>query len=399
MTSYRNSETRPPIMQGSPPKLIVPRREWDRAPWNRWAFQHIREIVPTVEVWRGHGHRQHFKRTERELEGLEFDTDAGRTTLTQHLDDTYTDGFLVLKSGELVLERYFNGMTERTLHLSQSVAKSIVGTTFGILAGRGVVDPAALVTDHLPELEATGWQGATLQQVLDMTTGVRFDETYENPYSDIGKVDVACGWKPPPAGSDPDFRWPANMWELILGLREKVRPHGESFVYRSIETDVLGFVLERVTGKRLSEIVSEEIWQKIGAEESACFTVDSAGTSVADGGFNATLRDYGRFGQLILDGGRGIVPAAWIEATRNGKYEQVYNPSFPEGSYRNQFWIEDERSRTLMARGVFGQLIYISFDHNMVVVKLSSYPDFSNIAFSKATLAAIHAIAAELGGA
>jgi CubicO group peptidase (beta-lactamase class C family) len=186
------------------------------------------------------------------------------------------------------------------------------------------------------------------------------------------------------------------MWELILRLVETVRPHGAAFQYRSIETDVLAFVMERVTGKRLPELVSEELWQKLGAEESACFTVDSAGYALADGGFNATLRDFGRFGQLILDGGRGIVPADWIEATRTGVHGPVFNEAFPYGSYKNQFWIEDQQSRSLMCRGVFGQLIHISFDHRMVVVKLSTYPDCLHTGYAKGTLAAIHAIAAAL---
>jgi hypothetical protein len=187
------------------------------------------------------------------------------------------------------------------------------------------------------------------------------------------------------------------MWELILGLTETVRPHGTQFEYRSIETDVLAFVMERATGKRLAELVSEELWQKIGADESACFTVDSAGYAIADGGFNATLRDYARFGLTILNDGGGIVPPDWIAATRNGAHGPGYSPSLPRGAYRNQFWIEDPRSRNLLCRGVFGQLIYMSWDTNTVVVKLSSWPDFTNVPYTLATLNAIHAIEAVLG--
>ncbi|MBX3569133.1 MAG: serine hydrolase [Rhizobiaceae bacterium] len=396
MTSYKNSEPPPPIMQGSPPSLVPPRLDWDRPPWNRWSFQHIREILPTAEVWRGNGHRARFDRAEQDLDGLRFDTDAGPTTLAAHLDESYTDGILVLKNGTIVVERYFNGMTERTLHLSQSMAKSVTATVFAILAGRGEMDASAQVTDYMPELAATGWRGATLQQVLDMTTGVRFDESYENPCSDIGQVDVATGWKPVPPDSDPDFRWPSHMWELVLGLRDVVRPHGEAFEYRSIETDVLAFAMERVTGKRLPQLVSEEIWQKIGAEESACFTVDPAGYAVADGGFNATLRDYGRFGQLVLDGGRGLFPAAFIDETRTGRHGPQYSTSMPNAAYRNQFWIEDPLSRSLMCRGVFGQLIHMNFDDGIVVVKLSSWPDFVDPVLSRATLAAVRAVAEEL---
>jgi len=398
MNSYRNSDPRPAIMQGSPPQMVPPRLDWDRPPWNRWAFQHIREILPTVEVWRGDGPVRQLARNEVDLDDLPtVDSTGAATTLAGNLDETYTDGFLVLKGGAIAYERYFNGMTPRTPHLSQSMAKSVTATVFGILVGRGSIDPAALVTRYLPELEATGWHGATLQHVLDMTTGVRYSEEYTDRYSDMGQTDVAAGWKPIPPGSDPAFRWPTHIWEQILGLKEVERPHGEKFVYRSIETDILAFTMERVTGKRLPQLVSEELWQKIGAEESACFTVDGAGYALADGGFNATLRDYGRFGLTILENGGGIVPPAWIEATRNGVHGPHFNESLPNGSYKNQFWLEDPKSRTLMCRGVFGQLIYINWDYDMVVVKLSTYPDFGNIAYSVSTLKAIHAIAAELG--
>jgi CubicO group peptidase (beta-lactamase class C family) len=394
MQSYRNSDPAPPIMRGSPPAMTVPLIDWDRPPWNRWAFQHIRELLPTAEVWRGHGHRSRLREEARDLDGLAVeDSEGGPTTLAGLLDETYTDGFIVIRDGVVAYERYFNGLTPRTLHLSQSVSKSITGALFGILAGRGVVDPMRSVTEYLPELSATAWAGATVQHVLDMTTGVRFSEEYTDRISDVGQVDVACGWKPIPPEADPDMRWPAHVWELILRLTERTRPHAAAFEYRSIETDVLAFIMERATGKRLPELVSQEIWQKIGADESACYTVDRAGYALAEGGFNATLRDYARFGLMLLDNGGGIVPADWVEATRTGTHGPDYNPSFPEGSYHNQFWIEDPRSRTLMCRGVFGQLIWISWEANMVVVKLSSYPDFSNIAYSKATLKAVHAIA------
>jgi CubicO group peptidase (beta-lactamase class C family) len=174
-----------------------------------------------------------------------------------------------------------------------------------------------------------------------------------------------------------------------------MRPHGKLFDYRSIETEVLGFCMERVTGKRLPQIVSEELWQKLGAEESANFTVDVSGAALADGGFNAALRDYGRFGLLILENGGGVIPAAWIEATRNGNHAIFHDPytfDLPEGAYRNQFWIEDPRSRSLLCKGVFGQMIYINWEHRLVAVKLSTWPDFLNRDWNVATLKAIHAV-------
>ncbi|MBI1217439.1 MAG: serine hydrolase [Rhodobacteraceae bacterium] len=378
MDPYRNSDPRPPIMAGAPPSLVPPRLEWDRAPWNRWSFQHIREVQPTAEVWRGAGPVAPLARAERNLDDLDVpQVGGGRGPLSRLLDDTYTDGFLLMQDGRVVVEQYFNGMGPRSLHLSQSVAKTITGAVAGRLIARGLLDPAAPVTDYLPELAATGWAGAALQHVLDMTTGVRFDETYTNPTSEMGQLDVASGWKPPPPGADPAFVWPGHVWELILSLKDQVRPHGARFEYRSIETDVLAFCMERVAGKRLPQLVSEELWQPMGAEESACFTVDPAGYALADGGFNATLRDYARFGQLFLSG--DIVPPGWLAATRtrNGaEFPPEARATLPEGGYRNMTWLGNRDASLLLARGVFGQLIYIDLAHNAVAVKLSSWPEF-----------------------
>jgi CubicO group peptidase (beta-lactamase class C family) len=400
MPSYRNSDVMLPIMQGSPPALVPPRMDWDRPPWNRWSFQHVREILPTAEVWRGNGPVRTLPRVDFNLDGLAVTDSAGSpTTLLGLLDEQYTDGFLILKHGAVAYERYFNGMTERTLHLSQSVAKSFTGMVAGILVERGLLDVNAQVTTYLPELAETGWRGATLSQVLDMTTGTRFSEEYINPYSDVGQVDVASGWKPIPADSEPAFKWPRHMWELVLGLTETDRAHGELFSYRSIETDVLAFCMERVTGKRLPQLLSEEIWQKAGMEESACMTVDVAGFVLADGGLNACLRDYGRFGQMILEKGAGVIPPSWIDATRKGNHDifkEPYTFSMPQGAYRNQFWIEDPVSKAILAKGVFGQLIYINWNYNMVAVKLASAPDFLNRPFDVAMFQALHAIAKAL---
>jgi CubicO group peptidase (beta-lactamase class C family) len=375
----------------------VPKSEWDRAPWNRWSFQHVADILPTVAISRGTGPVRELPRKERDdLDGLQVAGIGGETVaLAGFLKQTFTDGFLVLGDGAIVYERYLNDMTAETLHLSQSVAKSFTGMLAGILARRRVIAISAPLTDYVSELEATAYRGATLRHVLDMTSGVRFTEDYTDPCSDMGRADVASGWKPIPAGADPAMHWPQSMVELIMSLRDLDREHGEAFAYRSIETDVLALVLERATGKRLAQMISEELWQKLGMEQDANMTVDSSGFALADGGLNACLRDYGRFGQMILEEGAGIVPAGWIEATRTGNHQLFgapYTAVLPEGAYRNQFWIEDPRSRNLMARGVFGQLIYIDFKHRIVVVKLSSWPEFVNPAWTVATLAAVRAI-------
>ena len=386
------------IMQGFPvpQDQRVPHQEWDRAPWNRWTFQHVSEYVPTTEVWRGNGPVRPLERHLQDVGGIEFDNaDGHRSTLQHWIDSSYTDGILALHHGAIVLEQYHNGMNERTLHLSQSMAKSVVATVAGILIGRGAIDPTQQISQYLPELQATAWKGATLQQVMDMTTGVRYVEDYEALDSDIAITDIAGGWKQ----SKPDFPTPRCIWDQILTLTEQVREHGEKFQYRSIETDVLAHCLERVTETRLAELVSRELWQPMGCEESARFTVDPVGYALANGGLNATLRDYARFGQLLLQKGKlgdiQLVPADWIADIHNADHDlfaEPYTKTAPNGGYRNQFWIEDVDRPGFMARGVFGQLIYIDPADDLVVVKLSSWPEFTSVPGLITALNAIHAI-------
>jgi len=408
MKSYRNSDVPPPIMLGSPvsPKWRVPHAQWDQPPWNRWTFQNVRQILPTTNVRRSAGLGQPLESDLQDLSNLSFKSvDGNPLTIPGLLDETYTDGFLVYMDGRIIHESYYNGMDAGTLHLAQSVSKSIVATVTGIMIGQGLLNPAELLSVYLPELGNTGWAGASLQQALDMTSGVKFVEEYTDIDSDIGRTDVASGWRPIPGNALPDSYWPSCIWDQILSLKEKDAQHGERFYYRSIETDVIAHVMERVAGMRLADLVSQELWSPMGAEHDACFTVDSAGYALADGGFNATLRDFARFGLLYLnDGRRGneqIIPQTWVQDVRSGDhglFNDVARQSLPKGCYRNQFWIEDVSGTAVMCRGVFGQLIYIAPEDNMIVVKLSSWPEFLNQKHSLNTQAGIREIARALKG-
>lgn len=376
-----------------PRQLAIPHAEWDRAPWNRYTFQHVREQVPTAQVRRSSAPYA-WRLAPQDLGAISFECDGRRMNVAEFLASSYTDGFCVVHRGALITEHYDNGMNAHSIHLVQSVSKSVTATVLGILAGRGEIRTDALVTHYLPELEATAYRGATVQQLLDMTSGVLWDEDYTAPDSHCAQMDVAAGWK---SGGKPG--WPENMWEQVLTLTQARGPHGQDFSYRSIETDVLGFVLERVSGTRLPELASRELWAPMGAAEDGCFTVDPTGFACANGGFNATLRDLARFGLLYASGGeaqgRQLVPTAWIDQTRNGNpelFKGAYREVLPRGAYRNQFWLEEAGRRVLLARGVFGQLIYMDPDAELVAVKLSTWPEFINPARTRTALAAIRAI-------
>ena len=379
-------------------RATLPMDDWDRGPWNRWTFQHIGEILPTQRVWRGPGPVSPLPDDTQDILSLPFAHDGTEEKLGDYFSSMETDGLLVLHRGKVIVERYDNDMERNTLHLSQSVGKSVAGAVAGVLVGQGVIDPDAPITHYLPELEATAYKGATLRHVLDMTSGVVFNEDYTAPDSHMAQMDVACGWKTYGA---PD--WPKTMWDLILSLKEQERPHGAEFHYRSIETDVLSFAMQAATGLSIADLISQHIWQPMGAEEDASLTLDPAGYGLACGGFNASLRDYARFAHIYASGGRAngrqVVPPAWIADTQKAdasRFTEGYRHVLPHGAYRNQFWVERAGGPVMLARGVFGQMLFIDPEADFVGVVLSSWADFVNPERTRKTLSAMRAIRAVL---
>jgi CubicO group peptidase (beta-lactamase class C family) len=377
---------------------------WDWPPQNRWAFQHIGDFLKTERIARGHGPARGLGDARQDITGITFtDIDGARRSVGEMLERTWTDGFLVLHDGKLIAEHYMNGMTQASLHLSQSVVKSFTSTLVGILAGQGLIDIEKPVTHYLPELATCGYAGATVSQVLDMRSGVKFGEDYLAPDSEVAQLDRASGWKPRRDASDT-----LTTKGQILTLTQE-RPHGGPMLYRSIETEVLGWILSRVSGQSLAMLMSGELWQKMGCEADANITVDAEGTALADGGLSATLRDYARLGQLFLDdgawGAQQIVPAAWVAACRTGDVE-AFKPNyierysnFPNAAYAKQWWVLDSVAGTHNARGIYGQLIHVEPRRRLVVAKLSTWPDPVNDDLSATTYRAIDAIGKELSRA
>ncbi|SPJ30478.1 serine hydrolase domain-containing protein [Falsiruegeria mediterranea] len=389
------------IMQGfpPPPEKRPSLENWDLAPFNRWTFQNMRSLFPTVDVRPGPDTRE-FKQAHRDLLEIEFQTfDEGHLSVAAWLTESYTDGFLVLKGDQIIAEIYANDFTPDATHLGQSVSKSLIGSLAGVLHGEGKLDLLEPLENIVPELAATGYAGCTVDQALDMLSGVRFTEDYGLLGSDMTRVDVASGWRPVRKGEiKPTIR------DVILTLRQE-RPHGQAFSYRSIETDVIAWALERVSGEDLASLLSNRIWQKIGCAHSGFFTVDDAKTALADGGFNATLRDYARFGRMMADGGKvggqQVVPASWVSGICSGadpsKHGDPYDVLSPQGAYRRFWWVHDPGRGMFMARGVFGQLIFIDQTADVVIVKLSSWPDYLIQSYSHDAVRACEAISRVLG--
>jgi hypothetical protein len=316
------------------------------------------------------------------------------------LERTYADGFLVLRGGRVAMEHYGGGMTPATTHLLQSVSKSIAGTVAGVLVGRGLIDPDAPVTAYIDELAGTSFEGATVRHVLDMRTGTAYDETYDDPASDVFLTEVLAGWRPP--AGEPAA---AHVYEQITQLRN-ARPHGQVFDYRSILTELLAWMLERASGMRYPELVSEALWSRIGAEQDADITIRH-GVALPDGGVCATLRDMARFGLMHLREGRvgdaRVVPRDWVLDTRHGDEECIAAYARAEDievhageMYRNQFWVL-ERDAVYAALGIHGQMVWINVPADVVCVKLSTWPAPTDEELEGCCLAAFAAIADALG--
>ncbi|MFQ6163466.1 serine hydrolase domain-containing protein [Sinorhizobium meliloti] len=358
-----------------PGAQLIPRQGWDMPPWNRWTYQHVREMTPTAPIWRGPGPVRSMPQSLQPLGDLIVKFHDGNRSVDEFLERSFTDGFLVLHRGQIVFERYMNNFAPQKQHLLMSATKSFVGMLTGILVNKGLINLEKPVSYYLPELAVTAYRGATVQHVLNMTSGVFYDESQKEG-SHMQQAQHAGWYRQHVPG------WPRTYWELILSLKKAERPHGSLFNYRSIETDVLGFVLERVSGLTQSNLLSQEVWAPMGAEEDAYIVVDDAGFAISGGGMCATMRDLGRFAWLLADGGawdgRQIIPHSWIKETRcdDGQlFQGTYRELLPNGAYSNQFWIEDTHRRTLWARGFGGQSIYVDPDAAFAAVKLSAWPE------------------------
>jgi hypothetical protein len=396
------------LMQGfpPPPDARVTLANWQEPPFNRWSFSHMRELVPTQRISRGSGPVTPLPTSPLALGKIALHrVDGTRASVDEVLEDTYTDATVVVHGGRVVLERYAGETAPGTPHLLMSISKSVVGCVVGNLVERGLLSPSHLVTDHVPELEQSGYRGASLRDILDMRSGVEFSEDYTDLTAEVRVIEQAIGWRPAS-----DRRVPRSMYAYLTTLGG-TGEHGGVFDYRSCETDVLGWVCERATNTRMADLISELVWSPIGAERDAEITCDGAGTAIHDGGMCATARDLARFGVMLLAGGeaagRRVVPAAWLRESWTADPDileafarSVSGPYLPGGWYRNKFWfVPREHNVALLCLGIYGQMLYVNRGTGTVAAKLSSWPDAQSPAMLHDTLRAFDAIGAVLAGA
>lgn len=389
-------------MVGSPPPpdriVRFDDGSYFRFPALRWSVANFRELMPTVNVSRGLGAPVELPRALRsDIDALTFTPTGASTPMTweQSLAANYTDGIAVLHRGKLVYERYFGVLTPQGQHAAMSVTKSFIGTLAAMLVAEGQLDPARRVADYVPELAVSAFGNATVRQLMDMTTGLRYREDYADPNAEVWAHAAAGNPLPKPA----DYQGPRSYYEFLTTVQAQGQ-HGEAFGYRTINTDALGWVLARVTGRTVPQLLSERIWSRLGTEQDAYMNVDSTGTAFAGGGLSLGLRDMARFGEMLRNGGmfngQRVLPAEAVADIRRGGDKAAFAkgyPQLPGWSYRNMWWVTNNDHGAFMARGVHGQSIYIDPTAEMVLVRFASNPVASNSANDPTSLPAYHALA------
>ncbi|MCS6766912.1 MAG: beta-lactamase family protein [Candidatus Protistobacter heckmanni] len=388
-------------MQGFPPppdKLI---RFADgsgyRFPQLRWTFNHYRELLPTANVARGKGPVSALPAAPVDLDGISFKTMTGASmNWTEALAKFYTDGILVMHKGKVVYEKYFGEGREDRQHIAMSVTKSFVGTLAAMLVAEGKLDPAAPVTKYLPEMKDTAYADATVRQVMGMTVGVKYSENYADPNADIWVYARSGGMLP----AGPDYKGPRNFYDYLVTLK-KEGAHGEGFACKTVNAEVLAWIVKRVSGMRLADLLSERIWKPMGAEFDAYFQVDSLGNESGGGGLNTALRDLARFGETLRnDGyfnGKQILAKEVVADIRKGAsksdFAKAGYQTLPGFSYRNMWWVSHNEHGVYMARGIHGQTIYVDPKAEMVIVRYASHPIAANGANDPISLPAFAAAA------
>lgn len=377
---------------------------WKWPEYFAFALTRMEEIFPSAGIPRGIGSVCEYVSQDNDFRSLAIDAkkwtaadDEGWTTVGDVLANTFTDAWLVTRGGVAIAEEYAWPMKPARRHMLFSVSKSVVSIVVGALADAGLLRVDDLVTTHIPALAKSGYAGATIRDLLDMRSGVKFSEEYLEDGSEIRKLFEAVDFAPRTPTSAHGIK------DFLTGLTRE-REHGTSFVYRSCETDVLAWVCENVVGRPFAVVASDFVWSRIGAAHAAQVCQDRWGGSIADGAISSTVRDLGRFGEMIARGGVNadgtrVVSEAWIDDIFAGGpdsaqvfAESASGPSYPGGMYRSQFWVPSASRDVVIGIGIHGQMLYIDRATQTVGVKLSSDPEPVSLAAQHGTLAMFEAI-------
>lgn len=343
----------------------------------RWSMRNVERLRTGARIWRGEGVVAALPRRPRNIAALAVPGPVA--SVERYLELTCADAFIVMHRGRIVEERYLSGMQPQDWHAVNSVSKSFVGVLVEQFIAEGKIERDAQAQRYVPELAGSALGEANIGDLLDMLLQYQFGEGEPHTLGLQTLALQAIGTLPQPKG----YSGPNGIYEL-LAMARTTGPSGKHFRYDNGNTETLAWVLHRVSGKDVAALVSERIWQPMGAEFDAMISLDPVGTPAGSGGIVATARDLARFGEMIRNGGRAngkqlldpSIIARLMEGGDRAAFAASQNARFLSNhSYRSQWWVRhDGTGGAIYARGQFGQTIYVSPGDEMVVVQLGAYP-------------------------
>ena len=402
LTASESDPIRMGWMQGFPPAedrmVSMADGSFFEFPALRYSVCNMRLFMPTRDVKSPQVDQYKFHvRLDKNIDKIKFVPmfETEEITWREALDKVYTDGIIVLHKGVIIYERYFGALTPDGTHAAMSCSKTFTGTLGAMLVSEGVLDQHKTAGEYVPELKGCAFGDATIRELLDMTTAIRYREDYSDPTAEVWKFSEAGNVFRPA-----NYSGYKNFYDYIVTVK-KAGEHGKKFAYKTINTDVLAWVISRVTGKNIADLLSERIWIPMGAHRDGYYQVDASGIPFAGGGFNASLRDYAMFGEMVRNGGlfngkRIMQETVYYDIVMNGdnsKFDEKSYPNLKGWGYRNMWWVTNNKDKAFMARGVHGQAIYIDPAAQMVIVRLASHPEASNAVNDPYSLPAYQAVA------
>lgn len=405
---YLNAEESNPNkmewMKGFPPEenktLFAADGSFFEFPALRYSVNHIREFYPTRPVFCGKKGYKFKTKFDDNIDFLEFVPWGEKNPITwkESLEKNYTDGIIILHKGKIVYEKYPAGLKQNGVHSAMSVSKSFTGILAAILIDEGAINPNKLVKDYIPELKGSGFADATVRQVLDMTTAVEYSEDYNNKNAEVWKFSASGNVFRPY-----DYNGPKNYYEYLKTVKKiSGQEHGEIFGYKTVNTELMGWIISRVTQKDITQLISEKIWIPMHANYDGFYQLGTAGIAFAGGGFSLNLRDMALFGELLRNGGKlngkQIISQTAVKEVSSGGSKEVFEksgeyPLLKNWSYHNMWWITNNSHNAFTARGVHGQTIYVDPAAKTVIARFASNPLASNKYIDPFSIPAYEAVA------
>jgi len=361
------------IAKMNPPGLLVDAYSYMAQPYSFYYFHHMDELGFRLEWVRKGSDVYPLKEATRNL-SLSYAFHGGNYSLDDYFKRNFVTGFLVLHDDQILLEKYFHGADENSRFVSQSVGKSIVSILVGAAVSDGTIksvnDP---VVKYLPYLSTSGYRDVTIKNLLEMSSGVDYSEDYKDPKSGAALIGAAL------LTGNPTFK------DFAASIKSTATKPGTQFNYQSVNTAVLGLLLEQATGQRLNQYAEAKLWKKIGAQSDAFFyQAHAQPDTCAFACFNATVRDYARVGLMMMRGGAmgnsRVLPQSWVRDSTTPEADYLEpKPPGPNGApaqdgYAYQWWIPYGDEGAFMAEGIYGQSIYVNPTRHVVIVQTSAWP-------------------------